>query len=93
MQPAKPGHPFGTRPEHQVIGVAQDDIGAQVTDLIHVHCLDCPAGSDRHEGRSPDRTARHRDFATPRLAVGGEKLELESVSGHGLLRNNRLESP
>jgi hypothetical protein len=34
VQPAQPLHPLRARPQHQVIGVAQDDVGARLSDLV-----------------------------------------------------------
>ena len=34
MQPAKRRHPLGARPQHQVIGVAEDDVGAERPHLV-----------------------------------------------------------
>lgn len=57
VQPAKPGDPFGARAQHQVIGIAQNDIGAQIAHLVEIHRLDRADGTDRHEGRRTDRPA------------------------------------
>ena len=80
MQAAKPRHALGAGPQHQMIGIAQDDVGADAAHLVHIHRLDRAAGADRHEGRRADFAARHGDDAAPRLAVGRENLEAERLS-------------
>ncbi|MND81057.1 hypothetical protein D3C80_728430 [compost metagenome] len=73
---------FSTGTQHQVIGIAEDDIGAGVLDLVEIHRLDRANGADRHEGGSTDRAARHGDFAKARAGVGLLQGELEILGAH-----------
>jgi hypothetical protein len=69
MQPAKPRHPFSTGAQHQMIGVAKDDIRTNRADSGRLHRLDRRRRTDRHERRRADFAALHRDRARTRLAV------------------------
>ena len=44
------GDAFGARPQHQVIGVAEHDIGAGIAHLAPMHALHGARCADRHEG-------------------------------------------
>jgi len=78
MQPAQPRDALGGWAQHQVIGIAEDDVGAGRTDVVRLHRLDGSGGADRHERRRADRAAAHRDLAGARLAVGGMDGEVET---------------
>ena len=80
VQPAEPRHPLGAGAEHQMIGVAEDDVGAGRAHALRLHRLDRRGGADRHEGRRADLAAPHRDRAGAGGAVGGGDVELESGS-------------
>ena len=54
VQPAEPRHPLGPRPQHQMIGVAEQDVGAGGADALGQHRLDRAGGADRHEGGGAD---------------------------------------
>jgi hypothetical protein len=77
--------------EHQVVGVAKDDVGPRPLHLIKVQALDRADGADRHEGRGADVAMESVDGAQPGGAVRAVKREAE-FSGHGA-GNSRLESP
>ena len=81
MQAAEPSDPFGSGVEHQMIGVAEHDVGAERLDLMAVHRLDRAGRADGHEGRRADFAARADDLAVPRRSVAGKNVECESV-GH-----------
>ena len=92
MQTAKAGDTLGAGPQHQVIGIAENDIRPQLAHLIEIHGLDGADSADRHEGGRADDAARHGDFAETRAAARGFQGEGEFVV-HQFFRNNRLESP
>ena len=92
MQTAQTSNAFRAGPQHQVIGIAENDIGAQLAHLIEIHGLDGADRADRHEGGRADDAARHGDFAEARAAARGFQGEGEFVV-HQFFRNNRLESP
>ncbi len=84
VQPAELGHALRARPQHQVIRVTQDDVGAERMNLVGIHGLDGAAGAHRHEGRRAHHPTRHGNFTTPRLAVGGQEPEGE-LGGHACI--------
>ena len=69
VQPAERRDALGARAQHQMIDIAEHDVGAQRLHLLGVHRLDRRRRADRHEGGRADRPARHRDHAQPRGAV------------------------
>jgi hypothetical protein len=92
MQATKPGHPLRARPQHEVVGVAKDDVGACAAHLIHIHGLDGSAGAYRHESRSAHRAARHHNLASPRFAITREHAK-GKIFRHVCCLKRRLESP
>ncbi|KSV69744.1 hypothetical protein N185_27280 [Sinorhizobium sp. GW3] len=70
MQTAEPRDAFGAWAQHQVVGIAENDVGAKILHLVEIHRLDRADGTDGHEGRCADRAARHGHFAATGLAVG-----------------------
>ena len=57
-------------PEHQVIGVAEDDVGAGRAHVRGLHRLDRRRGPHRHERRRADCPPLHHDRAAARGPVG-----------------------
>ncbi len=91
VKPAELRHLFRPRPEHQVIGVAEDDVRACALDLIEVEALDCADSPHRHEGRGADVAMEGADGSEARRAIGRVKREAE-FNSHGA-GNSRLASP
>ena len=52
------GDRLGARPHHQVVGVAEHDLGAERVVVVGAEVLDRPASTDRHEQRSRVRAVR-----------------------------------
>ena len=77
MQPAERGDALGGRPQHQMIGVAQNDVGAAGAHVGEMHGLDGRLRADRHEGRRAHDAMRGRDLALAGGAVGGENSKAE----------------
>ena len=77
VEAAQPLHPLGAGAQHQVVGVAQDDVGAGRLDLIDRHRLDRGGGADRHEGGGADVAARGLQDAGAGAAFGGGNVERE----------------
>ena len=75
MQAAERGHALGARPQHQVIGVGEYDVGARRPHLIRIHALHGRLGADRHERRRAHPSVRGGDLAQPRGAVGRQQFE------------------
>jgi hypothetical protein len=64
----------GARSQHEMEGVAEDDLGAETLELLGRHRLDRTVGADRHEGRRLDRAVRRVHAAAARGAVGGDEF-------------------
>ena len=79
VQPAKPRNPFRTRAQHQVVGVAKDDVGAGRAHAFRFHRLHRCGRADGHEGGRAYLAALHPDRAGARAAIG--RLESEFKSG------------
>ena len=94
VQAAELGDALSAGPQHQVIGVGKQDVGARGGHVLGKHGLDRGAGADRHEGGRAHDPARRRDRAHPRKPVPRRNLEGEG-SGHGALPAglNRQASP
>src|SRR5579872_4804003 len=69
VQAAQSRHPFGAWPQHQMISIAEQNVGAERAYFAGVHRLHRSRCSDRHEGWRSNGPARHGDFAAPRRAV------------------------
>ena len=70
MQTTQPRHPLGPGPQHQMIGIAEDDVGAQIPHLVHIHRLDGTGSADRHESGRSDISARRLDHAATCGSIG-----------------------
>ena len=77
VQAAELGDALGAGPQHQMIGVGEDDVGAGRRHVLGEHGLDRGAGADRHEGRRAHDAARRGDGAGARLAVARFEREGE----------------
>ena len=94
LQAAERGDALGARPQHQMIGVAEHDIGAGVAHLAPMHALHRAGGADRHEGRRSHHAMRRRQPAGAGLAVTPEQFEMIGRCHRlDLSRNNRQASP
>ena len=91
MQPAQPLHALCRGSQHQVIGVAQQDIGSRGRHLFHRQRLHRPGGTHRHEGRGADIAARGGQHPRARLAVSG--VDREWKRAHQSALQSRLASP
>ena len=83
VQSAQGRDALGAGPQHQVIGVAEQDLGAGGGDRLRLHRLHRRGRAHGHEGRRLDGAVRGRDAAAPGGAVGGEELEAERGRRHG----------
>ena len=75
MQAAEFGDALSAGPHHEMVGVPQDDIGAERPDLVRIHGLHGPGRADRHEGRRADGAAGRMDQPGPGRPVLPEKVE------------------
>ena len=81
VQPAELGDPLGAGPQHQVIGVAEHDLGAGGRAPIPaVMRLDRAGGADRHEGRRFHRAVGGGQRAAPGRAVGCMHIETQATT-------------
>jgi hypothetical protein len=80
VQPTKLGDAFGAGAQHQMIGVAENDVGAGGGNVLGEHRFYRGAGADRHEGRRADQPAWRHDNAGPRRAIMGLNGELKRLS-------------
>src|SRR5581483_10471225 len=81
VQATAAGDQIGAGTEHQVIGVAEDDLRADLFEVSAAHRLDGALRPDRHEGRRRHDAVRGAKFPEPGVTVAGDKREGESV-GH-----------
>ena len=98
VQPAQPRDALGAGAKHEVIGVAEHDIGPERPDLLGIHPLPWRRRADRHEGRRADDAVRRRQAAGAGRAVGRQEFEMIGQAHAALIaqpyaRNNRLASP
>ena len=82
MQAAQPRHPLGPRAEHQVIGIAENDVRTRLADGLGLHRLNRCRGADRHECRRADFPALHGNGAGARGTIGGLDGKCETFA-HG----------
>ena len=94
MQAPQPRHTLRAGAEHQVIGVAKDDVRAGCAHFGRAHRLNGCGGANGHERRRADFAAQHLDAARAGLAIGGGNRKLES-RGHlvGFRGVMRLRKP
>ena len=92
VQPAAPGDQIAAGAEEQVVGVAENDLGAEILEIAMGHRLHRAAGADRHERGGLDDAVRRAQLAAPRqaFAVG------DGEEGHGMIvarPNPKLQAP
>ncbi len=85
VQPAEARDAFRAGAQHQMIGVAEEDVGTGVAHLIGIERLDRRDRSDRHERRRANGPARRSDLAEPRKAVCRFEMEGEAPVGSKFL--------
>ena len=78
MQSAEPGDPLRAGAQHQVVGVAEDDVRTRCTDAFRLHALHRRRGADRHEGGRADIAALHADRTGPCEPAAGGNLKIET---------------
>ena len=92
VQTTQPSHPLGAGAQHQMIGVAKNDVGAGRPHFFRAHRLDGRSGAHGHERGCPDRPASHRDRACSSRPIRRGDAEREAAHALGSGRS-RLESP
>ena len=76
-QAAKRGHGLGAWPQHEVIGVSENDLRTGPFHRVNGHALHGPGRSHRHECRGVDDTVRRRQLSAPGASAGRQDLEPE----------------
>ena len=75
VQTAAPRDEFVARAEEQVIGVAEDDVGARLGDVAVQRRLDRALRAHRHEGGRLHHAVRRLELAAARAVVGTVETE------------------
>ena len=90
VQAAQALQPLGSGPQHQVIGIAEDDVGPGGLHLVHGQGLDRGCGPHRHEGGGADLAPGGvQDTRARRTVPGGD---VKGKGAHPALQS-RLASP
>ena len=71
VQPPERGHQVRSRAQHEVVGVAEDDLGAQVLQVGRRQRAHRSPGADRHEARRREAAPRRGDGAGAGVPAGG----------------------
>ena len=92
---------IGTRFQHQVIGVAQDDFGAEFLKISRCECAHCSSSADWHETRRTKRTPSGVHNSSTSVSVSC--VDLQSKDGfscvgaqhcsNGVEKNIRIWAP
>ena len=82
MQAAEPRDQLVARAQEQVIGVAEDDCGADRLEVAVQRRLDAALRADGHERRRLDDAVRRVEPSEPRRAIRRTQREAETGSGH-----------
>ena len=84
VQAAELGHRIGARAHGQVIGVGENDLGAQVLHGLGGNALDVGLGAHGHEDRGLDIAMRRVEDAGARMRLGilGDDLVFEQGLVH-----------
>src|SRR5262245_39331104 len=62
-------------PEQQMKRVAEDDLGAELLELLRSHRLHAAVSADRHERGRLDRAARKRNAPAPRGTIAAKEIK------------------
>ena len=89
VQAAQPRDALRAGPQHQVIGVAENDVGAGLAHGLRQHRLHRRRRADRHEGGRADVAARRCDHAGARRAVRRVDGQREMLMGAGIAGRRR----
>ena len=83
VQAAVRGDDVRARAEVQVVGVAEDDLRAELPQLARLHRLDGRLGADRHEAGRLDHAVRRHQTSGAGGSVARLHGELEALGAHG----------
>ena len=83
VQPPEPCDHIVTRPEKEMIGIAEEDLDARRGQLLRGERLDGAVSADRHERGGVDVPVKGTQPAAPRAArIGRQEVEAEQGHGH-----------
>src|SRR5688500_8585646 len=82
METAAPSDQLVARAQEQVVGVAEDDLGAELLQVAMERGFDRALGAHRHEGRCLHDAVRRLEFSAARWAVCAVEGKCETVA-HG----------
>ena len=91
VETSKLCHLLRPGPQHEVIGIAEDDVRPRCLNLVKVKPLDSTDSADRHECRRANIAVKRVNRTEAGVAVSSVEREIE-FNGHGA-GNSRLESP
>jgi hypothetical protein len=75
MQSAEITHELVARPQVQVVGVGEDDLGARAPEIAWIETFHAPLGRYGHKGRRVDRSVRSDQATATGLSLRGHELE------------------
>jgi hypothetical protein len=87
VEPAERGDHVVAGAEVQVVGVAEDDLGADRAQFVRVEALDGAFRADGHEGGGSHVAVPGPEHAGTGCAVGGDDLEV----AHAAERTSRRQ--
>ena len=80
MEAAKRRDGLSAGAQHQMIGIAEDDLGTGRTDVVRHQAFHSRLRPDRHESRRLHLSTRRDEFAAACVAVSIEQLEGEGFA-------------
>ena len=84
MHPTSTSDQIVARPEHEVIGVVENNLAARFSDLTGGESLDCAACADGHEGGSVKTPVQSLDLPDPGTRLRATVIDGEMKRlGHG----------
>jgi hypothetical protein len=81
VQAAQLSNQLGSRPECQVVGIAENNLSARGRDLVKSQALDGAASPNGHEGRQVDTAARRGQTTQTCSAIPVDMQQFKLESG------------
>ena len=79
MQTAEPANPLVAGAQHQMKGIAQQHLGADVLDVARRHAFHRPVGAARHEHRRLNRPPGRLQNSSPGLTAFSFDFEFSDI--------------
>ena len=94
MQAAEAADQLMAGPDVEMVGVAEDDLGAQLLEVFRGHALDRGLGAHRHEDRGLHRAVQGAHLAAPGRAIAGFAVQgIGRTAHHRAHRVNSSSMP